>query len=196
LILSPVDLEQQLVEVLPQLQNLQHLQLEYLGYRGQWPSPSSCASLTASSQLTALVLVECRLPAGAAQHMFAAGQQLQQLQRLEVLASKGTQVLADHMAFPNLQNNLDNASLLQPRSLNLGAGDLAMLASCCPRLHDLKTIWCDLPGPARGDAAGEAAPLLQSTALTALQVAGQYWNDAVVERVLAHMTGELISSWC
>jgi hypothetical protein len=56
-------------------------------------------------------------------------------------------------------------------------------------LRELELIWCDLPGPARGEAAGEAAPLLQLTALTALQLAGQYWNDVVVESVLANMTG-------
>jgi hypothetical protein len=188
------NLEQQLVQVLPQLQSLQQLQLEYLAH---WPSPSNCASLTASSKLTALLLMECRLPAGAVQHMFAAGQQLQQLQRLEVIASEGTQENVDHWACNDLQTSLEhNVSVLQPGSLKLGPGDLAKLVSCCPRFCELKTIWCDLPGPARGEAAGEAAPLLQLTALTALQVAGRYWNDAVVESVLANMTGEVNSSWC
>jgi hypothetical protein len=185
-------LEQQLVQVLPQLQHLQQLQLICLVH---WPSPSSYASLAASSQLKALVLEQCRLPAGAVQHMLAAGQKLQQLQRFEVVASEGNQAEVDHMIDPDLQTNLEyNTSLLQQDSLNLGPGDLAKLASCCPRLSDLKTIWCDLPGPAMGDAAGGAAPLLQLTALTALQVAGQYWNDAVVEGVLANMTGEVYSS--
>jgi hypothetical protein len=184
-----LNLEQQLVEVLPQLQQLQ------LERWMHWPSPSSCASLTASSQLTALVLKECRLAAGAVQDMFAAGQQLQQLQRLEVVASETYQV--DFMFDPDLQNTLKfYAELLQPDSFNLGPGDLAKLTSCCPRLRDLRLIWCDLPEPARGEAAGAAAPLLQLTALTALWVAGQYWNDVVVERVLAKMTGEVNSSKC
>jgi hypothetical protein len=191
--------KQQLVEVLPQLQNLQQLQLESLL---RWPSPSICASLTAHSQLTALVLMECSLPVGAVQHMFASGQQLQQLQRLEVVTSGYWQAEVDHLYSPlrhplELQTCLEyNASLLQADSLNVGPKDLAKLASCCPRFCELKMIWCDLPGPARGEAAGEAAPLLQLTALTALQVAGQYWNDAVVESVLAHMTGEVDSSRC
>jgi hypothetical protein len=190
----PPTFEQQLVEVLPQLPQLQHLRLQYSSH---WPSPSRCASLTASSQLTALILLDCSLPAGAVQHMFAAGQRLQQLQWIDVMAPQaasleGNQAEVNHQFDPDLQITLDyNASLLQPDSLNLGPGDLAQLASCCPRLHGLQTIWCDLPGPARGEAAGEAAPLLQLTALTALEVAGQYWNDAVVESVLAKMTGEV-----
>jgi hypothetical protein len=185
----PVDREQQLVEALPQLQHLQHLQLEYLVH---WPSPSSCASLTASSQLTALVLRECRLPAGAVQHMFAAGQQLQQLQQLEVVASTDAQCDVDIEFNSDLQITIEhNARLLQPDSLNLGPGDLAKLASCCPGLRNLRLIWCDLPGPARGEAALEAAPLLQLTGLTALEVAGRYWNDQAAEKVLAHMTGVL-----
>jgi hypothetical protein len=187
------DRVQQLVQVLPQRQNLQQLQLERLV---EWPSPSSCASLTASTQLTALVLMECSLPAGAVQHMFAAGQQLQQLQRLEVVASEDNQAEVDHCQLGDLDFALEqNTGLLQRDSLNIGFGDLAKLASCCPRLRDLRLIWCDMPGPARG-AVSEAAPLLRLTALTALQVAGQYWNNVVVERVLAKMTGEVNSSRC
>jgi hypothetical protein len=188
----PVDREQQLVEVLPQLQHLQDLQLEYLVH---WPSPSSCASLTASSQMTALVLTECRLPAGAAQHMFAAGQQLQQLQHLEVIAAMDTRENERHQYNPDLQITIEhNSALLRPDSLKLGPGDLSKLASCCPRLRDLSLIWCDVPGPGRGEAALEAAPLLQLTALTSLEVAGQYWNDQAAEKVLKHMTGVLYSS--
>jgi hypothetical protein len=183
---APFDVEQQLVEVLPQLQNLQWLQLERVGL---WESPSSCASLTASRQLTALVLIECGLPAGAVQHMFGAGQQLQQLQVLEVAPP------LDMYEVDYVQGTLEhNASLLQPDSLQLGPGDLKKLASCCPRLCSLRVIWCDLPGPAEGEAASEAVPLLQLTALTALRVAGQYWNDPVVEKALANMTGEVNSS--
>jgi hypothetical protein len=181
---GPVLLEHQLVEVLPQLQNLQHLQLDRLV---RWPSPTSCASLAASSQLTALILIECRLPAGAVQHLFAAGQQLQQVQQIKVVAADDYQEDINHKRIePDYK-----AGVLQESSLNLGPGDLAKLASCCPRLRDLSLIWCDLPGPSSGKDALEAAPLLQLTALTALQVAGRHWNDAVVESVLANMTGEV-----
>jgi hypothetical protein len=62
--------EQQLVETLPQLQHLQHLQLEGVMH---WPSPSSCAALTASSNLTALLLADCSLPSNAARHMSQQG---------------------------------------------------------------------------------------------------------------------------
>jgi hypothetical protein len=55
-------------------------------------------------------------------------------------------------------------------------------------------IWCDLPGPGSGEDVLEAAPLLQLTALSALQVAGRYWNDQAAEKVLAHMTGEVNSN--
>jgi hypothetical protein len=180
----PSHLEQQLLELLPQLQ---HLHLDCLVH---WPSPSSCASLTASSQLTALLLMECRLPKGAVQHMFAAGQQLQQLQRIEAVASDVYQADVNHQwSEPEY-----TARLLRRGSLIVGPGDLAKLASCCPRLRDLKMIWCDLPGPGSGEGTLEAAPLLQLTALTALQVAGRYWDDRAAEMVLAHMTGEVNSS--
>jgi cellulase/cellobiase CelA1 len=174
----PSHLEQQLLELLPQLQ---HLQLDCLVH---WPSPSSCASLTASSQLTALLLMECRLPKGAVQHMFAAGQQLQ---CIEAVASDVYQVDVNHQwSEPQY-----TARLLRRGSLIVGPSDLAKLASCCPRLRDLKMIWCDLPGPGSGEGTLEAAPLLQ---LTALQVAGRYWDDRTAEKVLAHMTGEVNSS--
>jgi hypothetical protein len=184
-----IDREQQLVQVLPQLQHLQQLRLQALRH---WPSPSSCASLTASSELTGLVLMECRLPAGAVQHMFAAGQQLQQLQQIEVVASD-----MDQDDICHLQQTLTYiAGILRPDSLNLGPGDLAKLASCCPRLRELSVVWCDLSGPEQDGAAVEAAPLLQLAALTKLGVAGRYWNDRVSEMVLARMTGGRNSSHC
>jgi hypothetical protein len=115
----PSRLEGPLVELLPQLQHLQQLQLDCLVH---WPSPSSCASLTASSQLTALILMECRLPKGAVQHMFAAGRQLHQLQRIEVVASGTYQADVNHQWAERVEYN---AGLLQRGSLNVGPGDLA-----------------------------------------------------------------------
>jgi hypothetical protein len=78
--------------------------------------------------------------------MFAAGRQLQQLQRFEVVASEYAQADADFEIDPegylhDLQSSVEfNASLLQADSLNVGPGDLAKLTSCCPRLCNLQTI--------------------------------------------------------
>jgi hypothetical protein len=63
-------------------------------------------------------------------------------------------------------------------------GEILTLVESCPRLQHLSIVW------ASADiSTNELQQLLQVTALTALHCAGDGWDDAAAEGVLAHMTG-------
>jgi hypothetical protein len=178
------EIEAQLVQVLPQLQRLQQLQLQCLV---DWPSASSCTSITASSNLTALQLMDCSLPDDAVQHMFAVGQQLQQLQRVAVGTERIIQEPEDVFGTPAAPQ--DQLEGVKEHSLNLGPAEISDLASCCPRLRELHTIWCQGSGQRGVTHASQLAPLLQLMGLTKLGVGGGAWTDELVETMLGLVTG-------
>jgi hypothetical protein len=160
---------------LPSLQQLQHFELTKAKHWGG--AASSCAALTASSQLTALLLSDCVLPEGAIQHMFGGGRRLPLLQRLDVGYSD------EKEADPNYHPR----KLLTPEQcgLLLGHGQVQQLVACCPGLAELSLV-----APKKGSMdCSEMQQLLQLTALTKLGVGGEWWDDAKVEEVLLQLTG-------
>jgi hypothetical protein len=192
----------ELLEILPQLQQLQHLeltQLLYLSSEGQhiWDpadpvaAAASCAGFTASSQLTAPVLTDAGLPAGALQHMFPAGKQLPNLRRLAVFSEELGSL--DGTRYASIRQDYTPAgikALAQRDCLAVEPGVLAQLAECCPNLCELEMLWA--AGSSSSSSVSELLQLLQLTALIRLAVAGGGWDDAAARAVLAHMTGGLI----
>jgi hypothetical protein len=197
----------ELLQIPPQLQQLQHLELRYITSIGLhiWDPDSaaaaaaSCAAFTASSQLTALVQ-----PAGAVQQMFSDGKQLPELRQLSVSSELYTECLRSDGQYT--AQDLERFALKQMKALGrchcLAASALGHLAGCCPNLCDLEMLWA-AAGSSSSTAGGngssssssssssvsELLPLLQLTALTRLAVAGGGWDDAAAAAVLAHMTG-------
>jgi hypothetical protein len=172
---TPLDMESFLAQ-LPKLQQLQHLELHDVQDEA---SAASYGALTSSSQLTALRMIDCSIPYGAAQHMFAAGRQLQQLQHLEVNASDAVHC---QYALGTVERRV-----MQSHSLVLGPGNLQRLVTCCPRLTQLALIW---PDNNASSAADDLGLLLQLTGLTGLTIGGAHVDTLAARHVLKHLTGE------
>jgi hypothetical protein len=164
---------------LPQLQQLQHLELHDVEAVEDVASAASYAALTTSSHLTTLRLIDCSISRGAAQHMFAAGRQLQQLQQLDIGASD---TVHSHYA-----SGVEGRQRMKNCSLVLGSGDLQRLVTCCPNLTQLALIW---PAEDMSSAAVDLRLLLQLTRLTGLTFGGAHVDNQAAKQVLQRMTGE------
>jgi Leucine-rich repeat (LRR) protein len=173
-----------LLAALPQLLQLQHIEVAYrLGV--QHAAASSFAALTASSHVTALTLQDCILPADAAQHMFPAGVQLQQLLQLLQLqvfpcCGRLQSLKASMPGIFQAQNDFVKRYCLALSS----SSAVPWLVSCCPNLCELSTVWLDSSSSSR-----DLQSLLQLTGLTKLGIAGSGWDDSAAEAVLARMLG-------
>jgi hypothetical protein len=128
----------ELLAVLPQLKKLQVLELETCDFTLYPDDAAACteakhaekfAALTASSELVSLSLKCCSLPAGAAHHMFASGRLL----KLRMLNIAWAEELEQY-------NWWTSESSKRVVSLAPGAGDLALLAACCPNSEELSTV--------------------------------------------------------
>jgi hypothetical protein len=162
--------------VLNALSQLQHMVYLVLRDTQEVAPAASYEALTASPYLKGFELIDCRVPAAAAQHMFTPGRLRPQLQRMRIAAQAlwATQHRwADYEAYGYL-------------GLVLGPQDAAQLASCCPQLQELGPVMVR-----RGTAAEDLQPLAQLSVLTRLQIGGAACDDTVAEQVLAHLTGEL-----
>jgi hypothetical protein len=150
--------------VLPQLQSLQHIELDDLRREGTAPEAAHHAALTSSSQLTSLELLHWRWPVGAVQHMFPAGRQLQRLQKLCVPFTAGW---------------------------DLEPGDISCIVACCPNLRCLADDLF-ISGSAFVDvgriSTTELQQLRQLTALSTLSIRSPCWDPAAAA-VLADLTG-------
>jgi hypothetical protein len=168
------------VAALSNLQQMRYLCLSSVGTQDV-SAAVSCAGLTASSHLEELLLLDCQLPEGAQQHMFVAGKRLHQLTHLWwgrwAEAGGGYSASEKQKALRELSRS---------DCFAIGPGDAARMASCCPALRDLSSLWAD-----SSVLCGELQCLVQLTALTRLTVGGSGWDDAAAEAVLAHMTGGL-----
>jgi hypothetical protein len=165
-----------LLGALPLLTQLRHLHLQEFsaGSAGELPPAASYVALTASSQLTVLLL-SCGMHHDAARHMFAAGRQLPHLQRLEI----GDRELDHYSPLTGFDNDAFLAT-----SLALRPGVAAQLVACCPNLRSLSLLWAlELTD------ASHLQPLLLLTGLTSLMVGGDGWDDTAAGTVLAGMTG-------
>jgi hypothetical protein len=167
---------------LPHLQQLQTLHLTYFGGEdvGAHVAAEEFASVTASSRLTSLVLVDCVAPAGAARHMFGAGRLLPHLQQLSLTDSEfsETPLSMGEPVVPNVLNSFSNLSLL------VEAGDAQRIVDSCPALQSLGALHV-----AAGLPHAQLLPLVRLSALTELSIGGAGCTDAVAELVLANMTG-------
>jgi hypothetical protein len=168
---------EQLCSMLPDLKQLQHVELS--GFRHPLEA-AGYAAVTASAQLTALIMTTWSPPPGAAQHMFAPGQKLTALQRLQIRVSDEYTRSLDCYGWERHHNWIRGTSwVLEP-------GVVGLLVTCCPELRDLSVVW------AGADISGsELQQLLQLTALTRLSIGGEAWTDDTASSVLAQMTGGL-----
>jgi hypothetical protein len=163
-------------DVLAGVRQLQHLRaLSLIGAIGWHPAAAAdYAALTASSYLTSLTLCNCDLVAAAAQYMFRPGLVLPQLQQVSIIEPEvsGRDLWSE---------GFDGAEIA---CLQLGAGNAANLARCCPVLRTLELVFIQ-----EGLEASELQPLLQLSALTHLGIGGEGCGAAVVKEVLAQLTG-------
>jgi hypothetical protein len=164
--------EMALLDVLPQLQQLQELQL--FGVLG-WPPHQhthNYAALFAASGLTALNLIHSDLDPYFGQAVFAPGVQLPLLRRLQMgwgywdsvqqCMDPGWEELPEHDSWP------------------LGPGDIDGLVRCCPNVQQLWLTTVIAPGT-------PMAALMALTALTELLVGGDVIDDVVAVDVLGRM---------
>jgi hypothetical protein len=163
---------------LSRLQQLQRLdvQANEVVEWPQLPPAASYAALTASSQLTALLLTDCSMQWDAAQHMFAAGRQLPHLQQLAVAPSAYT--------LREFSDGEYGQAALKGCSLRLQPGYAAQLAACCHNLQSLSLLWATSQ-----TSAASLQPLTTLTRLTSLWVGGDGWSTAAAEAVLSRLTG-------
>jgi hypothetical protein len=161
------------------LPHLQQLQTLHLSWYGEGVAAEDFASLTASSHLTKLVLVNCDVPAGAARHMFGAGWLLPHLQQLNI-SYEGFFPTAPADRWKWLMGGwmLHNSSLL------FEADYAQHIVDSCPALQSLGTLRV-----AAGLPHAQLLPLVRLSALTGLSVGGAGCTDAVAELVLAKLTG-------
>jgi hypothetical protein len=159
---------------LPHLQQLQTLYLAYIYYSA---GPAAFSAMTASSNLTSLVLVSCDVPAGAARHMFGAGRLLPHLQQLNITHNE----LQPGALSDGARDALDT---IKDWSLLVEAGDVQRIVDSCPALQSLGTL------RVAGGSDDELLPLSQLSALTELSLSGIGWGHTVdATDVLAKMTG-------
>jgi hypothetical protein len=126
--------DSQLLAALEQLTNLRHLELTNCQLdhgRLQWQSDSyqSFSALTASTQLTALILAEQRglpVPMAGFDKMFAPGRELPSLKVVHLVS--------------------DSRLQLQPPSGHIGPAQVARIAASCPALQELALHAVTLPG--------------------------------------------------
>lgn len=120
-----------LLRALEQMTCLQDLELSSEGIDLDSTAPQSFAALTASTQLTRLVLTPddyAPLPKGAVQHMFPAGRQLPLLQ---------------HIGFrPYIQDQEE----FEKEEWCMDGADIGCIAACCTGLQWLELSLCVKPG--------------------------------------------------
>jgi hypothetical protein len=175
---------QDVLAVLQQLQQLQHLRLCNVQPRDvdENPTAAEYAALTASSNLTELQLCACGVADAAAEDMFVPWQRLPQLQQVAI-----GQAFFAHRASTSNWHSPEGACCLalHKYSINIGPAGLQRLVDCAPALQQLETVLLS-----DDVAAGELQALLQLTALTALSIGGAACDDSAAEHVLAKLTGE------
>jgi hypothetical protein len=169
--------------VLSQLQSLQHIDLHndsnepHDDHLLDWdPEADQLAALASCSQLTTLKLGFRRWPAGAVQHLFSAGQQLQRLQGLSIALT---------------------AKLEPGAGWQLEPGDISCIVACCPNLRCLCSrggYWWSAVGVGR-ISTSELQQLRQLTALSTLSIASPRWVTQAAA-VLADMTGGCMAVNC
>jgi hypothetical protein len=126
--------EADLLKAVASLQQLQHLEL-YLAL-DEVPQLQLFSSLTASSQLTVLILSDLErrlLPHGAAQHMFPAGRVLAHLQWLALCGDMGCLTAADMRSVISACPNLRRLEVLGVVETG-GVQALVNLPACCSEL--------------------------------------------------------------
>jgi hypothetical protein len=166
---------------LPHLQQLQTLQLTCFG---AGVSAEMFAAVAASSHLTSLVLVSCRMPARAARHMFGAGRLLPRLQQLNTTDDEIVPG-APPGGGPHALETLEDWSLL------VEDGDAQRIVDSSPALQSLGTLRV-----AAGLPHAQLLPLVQLNALTELSIGGAGCTDAASELVLAKLEGGHSCSMC
>jgi hypothetical protein len=163
--------------MLSQQQSLQRIQLySASSWRNReqqrnWdPAAAQLAAVTSSSQLSSLELTCWRWPAGAVQHMFPAGRQLQRLQDLSIEFTAGWE-------------------LAPGAGWELEPGDISCIVAGCPNLR------CLFKAAGIGEFVGvgristsELQQLRQLTALSSLSIGKPRWDTAAAA-VLADLTG-------
>jgi hypothetical protein len=165
-----------LLDGLSHLQQLQRLSVDADGDRRQFPPAASYAALTASSQLTALLLTNCSMHRDAAQHMFAAGRRMPQLQQLAIAPCDWT--------LHDFSGMLHDVRTLEGYSLILQRGSAARLVACCHNLRSLSLLWATPQVYA-----ASLLPLTTLTRLTSLRVGGDGWGIVATGAVLSRLTG-------
>lgn len=162
--------------VLPQLSQLQQLQLSCVLYGGvQEPLQLfNYSALFSANCLTAVNLMECEFDAGFGCAVFAPDVlQLPQLLRLQMGWGFGDDI-------DRLTNSATN-NYYDKEEWPLGPGDIGRLMRCCPHLQQLWLTTVVAPGTPMG-------ALTALTALTKLAVVGDVVDDAVAVGVLAQLT--------
>jgi hypothetical protein len=169
--------------VLSQLQSLQYMHLDNASnellndHLLDWdPKAAQLVAMANCSQLTSLDLGFCRWPAGAVQHMFPAGRQLQRLQQLSIA----------------LTDDLEPGAGWQ-----LEPGDISCIVLCCPNLRCLCSrggYWWSAVRVGRISTT-ELQQLRKLTAMSTLRIASPRWGAAAAA-VLAETGGCLAVSGC
>jgi hypothetical protein len=173
--LLPLDLEDEietegtaaLLDTLPKLKHLQHLDLQDIALDTTGTSPQRFTALTASSHLTRLVVesYHAPLPEGAVQHMFPAHHQQLQLRWLSI---------STELSYTN-EWCIDSAAL-------------SSIISCCPALQHLDVTCTVQPG-------SDPSVLLRlPDSCTSLLVGGAAFSDAAAATV-AQLTKLKHLSW-
>jgi hypothetical protein len=120
-----------LLRALEQMTCLRDLELSSDGIDIDSTAPQSFAALTASTQLTRLVLTpddDAPLPKGAVQHMFSAGRQLPLLQ---------------HISF---SPDIEDQEEFESEDWCIDGADISRIAACCTGLQWLELSLCVKPG--------------------------------------------------
>lgn len=132
-----------LLQTLRAFTNLQHLELVDLQLHRAAAPYNDFSALTASSQLTALVVKqtgdEPPLPQPAVQHVFALDRQLPQLQHLAIVGDQ-PEIDDDYEEYCRLYAygaEDDDDEPAPPASFSLYSEDLAHIIACCPALTAL-----------------------------------------------------------
>uniref|UniRef100_A0A383VHK8 F-box domain-containing protein n=1 Tax=Tetradesmus obliquus TaxID=3088 RepID=A0A383VHK8_TETOB len=168
---------QQLLQVLPLMQQLQLLHVE--SWTGAAPAQQQAVAsrqltaLLSSTQLCSLVLRDAGcLPAAAGQAMFPAGRALPSLRQLVISYSRRTAATAMDDADPEAAAAAAAAAASAAAAATFGADDVARLACCCAGLQELALAGVLQPGlAAAGMPALSALPGLRSVLLD-----GQPWQ--------------------
>jgi hypothetical protein len=118
-----------LLDAMPAMQQLKHLQLEFGGIQRDYDAPAverqQCGAFTSPSQLTSLQLSGMRLPDACGNQLFPPGRKLPHLKMLKIRGP----------ACPRWARGGQPAS--QPIS---GSADVYSLIECCPNLEELDLV--------------------------------------------------------